>query len=78
MTFERRPTRVAVGAPDGAAFAIPDAYEEVLPSVFEERVLRSKAREERGRDAAERLVVPEGVMSRWRRDDDRYRDLRKR
>jgi hypothetical protein len=34
--------------------------------------------EESGRDAGARLVIPEGVMTRWRRDDDRYGDLGKR
>ena len=76
--FEKRPTHVALGEPDGRAFLVPDEYGEVVPSVFEETVLRSKVREERGRDAADLQVIPDGVRSRWAEKNQRYQDLKKR
>jgi hypothetical protein len=76
--FQKYPTHVTVGEPSAGAFAVPGDYTEVLPSVFEETVLRSKVREDMGREAAARVIVADCARMGFARRDKEYLDLKKR
>jgi hypothetical protein len=76
--FEKRITRVRMGEPEPQLFEIPADYREVRPSELEQAAITGKVRTREGSDAADKLVVPEGIRRNWDALDRKYDSVKQK